>query len=867
MALTGTLLANFSDFNTAVEQSQIKLRGFETSAGKVGTALSRMTDTFSGRQITSEATLMVAAIERVGGVSKLTEAELKRVGATASEAAAKLRAMGAEVPVGIQKIADAAKNASAGTNTFASSLKNVNSLLGAFGVSLSVGALVGFGKSVLDLADNLVRVADRTGLTTTEVQKLQYIAEQSGNSLDDFTGAIGKLQAGLVGGDKGVAAAVKVLGLNLQELRSANPYDQMQQISEAIGGIPDPAARAALAIELFGQQGAAILPTLIADFKKLGDEAPVMADKTVRALDTAGDQLGRFFSQMKVWAAESYNFVGRQFDVMVATINDATAGLLRGVAKMLDFIPGSGKALAALGTSTDDLRKKAQFFNDSADATRAALSRVDVEVRKVVPAYTAFDGILNKTKKSQDATKEAMEKAAKAAGAMVQHYRTLWDSVDRGGASIAHLGTVIKGDFDNALKRATDMADFLAVHFRQLWDSVEFGGNSLRGLGQSFGKLDIDIGKATRSLTDSLKSLASGDFKTVFKDFGDFMKGGLGKVGTGFLESIGGGIFNMLTNLAMKGLGVIGKGIGKLFGIDKEHEKVNDLRDAFEKLTFGSLHNMNAAFQKVGLTVDRVLSAKKVKDFDAAVEEFNRKLALQQTAWGKVQAAIERYGFSLEQLGPALQRQKLSETAVQLYEDFLLLTGAGIDTEVVLTQMADKINAFTQMAVKMGIQVDLSMKPLIQKMIDMGLLVDENGNLITSLEDSGITFSESLTDAFAAVADQLSEMVDLLRLFLGLTEQIPSVAVPVPSTGNGGSGSETGNTGPDVQGRYLSAGALSRFGGRVSLAAQRDGLSNARIEALLVEQNALLMRAEVQGPARNARAVRDAVQTARVRRG
>jgi hypothetical protein len=47
--------------------------------------------------------------------------------------------------------------------------------------------VIGFGKALLDTADDLVRVADRTGLTTTEVQRLSFIARQSGTSLDAMT--------------------------------------------------------------------------------------------------------------------------------------------------------------------------------------------------------------------------------------------------------------------------------------------------------------------------------------------------------------------------------------------------------------------------------------------------------------------------------------------------------------------------------------------------------------------------------------------------------------------------------------------------------------------------------------------------------
>lgn len=108
-AMTGVLAADFSDFQRAVDDSVVTLRTFEEGAGKVGGTLSRMTDQFSGRKLIQEATFMAEAVERIGGVSKLTEAELARIGNTAADAVLKMQALGMEVPAQLQTLADAAR--------------------------------------------------------------------------------------------------------------------------------------------------------------------------------------------------------------------------------------------------------------------------------------------------------------------------------------------------------------------------------------------------------------------------------------------------------------------------------------------------------------------------------------------------------------------------------------------------------------------------------------------------------------------------------------------------------------------------------------------------------------------------------------
>ncbi len=184
---------------------------------------------------------------------------------------------------------------------------------------LMKGALVGaavsaayaateFVGDLMSMSEEVVRVADRTGLTTRAVQQLGYMATQSGNSLDQITTALGQMQNRLASGDKSAVAAVQALGLNLGEIRDLSADEQFYAIGQAVASIEDPMTRTQLAMDLFGRSGAAILPTMLADMEKLRNEAPVMADETVRALEAAGDTLDWLGLKAKVAGAHLLNF-------------------------------------------------------------------------------------------------------------------------------------------------------------------------------------------------------------------------------------------------------------------------------------------------------------------------------------------------------------------------------------------------------------------------------------------------------------------------------------------------------------------------------------------------------------------------------
>lgn len=155
MAVTARFAADFSDFASAVQKADIQLKGFEDGAGKVQTSLTRMANSLSGTKLVSDATLMAEAVERVGGVSKLTEKELERVSAQAKEAAAKLVAMGQDVPPGIQKIADAGAKTSGVFGDLATQVKAT--ALGFVSAQAIIGVVQGSFRMLVGLVDDSIK--------------------------------------------------------------------------------------------------------------------------------------------------------------------------------------------------------------------------------------------------------------------------------------------------------------------------------------------------------------------------------------------------------------------------------------------------------------------------------------------------------------------------------------------------------------------------------------------------------------------------------------------------------------------------------------------------------------------------------------
>src|SRR4030095_4215983 len=121
MAVNARFIADFQSFQNAVEKADITLKNIEADANKVGGALNRMVDNFSGRRLINDATLMTKAVQDVGGASALTQTEMARVNATVTEAIAKYTALGKVAPKSMTDLEVATHGANKASTTWASS--------------------------------------------------------------------------------------------------------------------------------------------------------------------------------------------------------------------------------------------------------------------------------------------------------------------------------------------------------------------------------------------------------------------------------------------------------------------------------------------------------------------------------------------------------------------------------------------------------------------------------------------------------------------------------------------------------------------------------------------------------------------------
>ena len=166
-------------------------------------------------------------------------------------------------------------------------------------------ALLGAARDAAEYADEVLTMSTVTGLSTDQIQEMQYMAELVDVSVDTMTGSMTKLTRTMVAARKGGEDATKAfqqLGVRTTNadgsLRNAN--DVFFDVIDALGQMEDGTERDALAMEIFGKSAKDLNPLIAAGrdsieaFKKEAhDMGYVLDEETLDKLGALDDSFVR----------------------------------------------------------------------------------------------------------------------------------------------------------------------------------------------------------------------------------------------------------------------------------------------------------------------------------------------------------------------------------------------------------------------------------------------------------------------------------------------------------------------------------------------------------------------------------------------
>lgn len=294
-------------------------------------ALRTMSAAYDGSKTIANANAAVIAIDRMGGVSKLTDEAQAKLNAQLNTAISTYERLGQQAPATMLAMRDATQKVEAATAALAVPTQSwtqalggawttVAGFAGTLGIGLGVSALIGFGKSVIDTGSQINDMSTKLGASTDFVQRMSFAAKQTGATMEDVSTSLGKMNANLGGGSTGTIAALKGIGLEFDQVRAMRPEEAFLAIAEAIHDIPDPMTQARVAVELFGKSGQILLPAIKEGLKELGEQATIMSGQTIKSMDDVGDSVDKLKGRLAAVAAEGmapfFEALNRMYDMV-----------------------------------------------------------------------------------------------------------------------------------------------------------------------------------------------------------------------------------------------------------------------------------------------------------------------------------------------------------------------------------------------------------------------------------------------------------------------------------------------------------------------------------------------------------------------
>lgn len=220
-------------------------------------------------------------------------------------------------------------------------------------------ATVGLVASAMESIDAQAKLADRVGTSTENLIGLQHATRLAGVDTEGVSAALTKLGVNLANAAQGAGPAkdaLRQLGLNAAELATADRVEAFGKIGDALNAVANPAQRAALSVELFGKQGAALAPLLaegsagIAAAVKESEELGLSFSRVDAAkVDAAGDTIDRLkallagvATQLAVNLAPYIEAIGNYLGEMGKAGLDGGNAISEGVAGVVEWVATLG---------------------------------------------------------------------------------------------------------------------------------------------------------------------------------------------------------------------------------------------------------------------------------------------------------------------------------------------------------------------------------------------------------------------------------------------------------------------------------------------------------------------------------------------
>jgi hypothetical protein len=446
------------------------------------------------------------------------------------------------------------------------------------------GALVTMVSRSLKAADDVRELAMALGTTTEELSGLIEAASRSGLSQDQIATGMKRLSANAIDAAKGVgeaSKAFKALGISVKRedgtIKSSG--ELIREMADKFSQAPDGITKTALAMAVFGKEGAAWIPFL--------NEGSVKIDALIERL-----------ARMGVVISTETGVAADQFLDNLKDLKDLSSGFSRLLAA--ELAPSLANVTGELvrdAQGFDTLKASAEFFADFVRVIvsglliiKQVLSELGKSVGGLAAAFAA--AARGDFREAWDILGQLSEDGAIEQEKFITGLLDVWDKTAQQTSSAApRLGAELAAPAKEAakltkeavkeLERYHNQARQMVIDANRLKESLytsfdtdnALGENTL-AIGEAMAKIraeTLEIPPAAELAADSLSVFAEQGARNLQSAFADFLfdpfEDGLKGMLRGFIDTIRRMVAEAAAAKLLEGVsGFLGSVLGGLFG-------------------------------------------------------------------------------------------------------------------------------------------------------------------------------------------------------------------------------------------------------------------------------------------------------------
>lgn len=416
----------------------------------------------------------------------------------------------------------------------------------------AIAGLTGLAVSAASGADELITLSNKTGLTTQELQELEYASRFVDVEVETMTSSMMKLTKSMSAAKTDTSAqaqAFKELGIETTNADGSmrNAKEVWAEALEALGGVANETERNALSMELFGKSAAELNPLIAAGGDELNrlkkeahDVGAVMSDENVNALGKFDDSLQQIQAVLKTAGAE------------------LGAAFLPVLEKLTPIIKEN--LVPAMKSAADTISNLVEGFGKMTPEMQNATLAVGALILAAGPIISIAGGIASAVS-FVTAGMAAASAAIAGGGGMAAAISAF---LGPAGIAIAVVGALAAAAFliiknwDSIKEFFSNLWDGVSKAFSSAWSAIEKGYNDAI---EWFRKLPIKIKEFFEKLPENLGyifGLAIGNIVKFGVNLGEWIKTEVPKaIGNmvAFFKELPGKILNSLSD-AITNLGI-----------------------------------------------------------------------------------------------------------------------------------------------------------------------------------------------------------------------------------------------------------------------------------------------------------------------